>query len=92
MNIKTTTYNSTIIQPQLKAGTGMASEETQDIKKQEKVSLKRELDHYVQLAKKTEITYANRIEEIKRQLKEGTYQVSADLIADAMLYQMSDAE
>ena len=53
MNIKTT-YNNAIIQPQLKAGTGTVSEETQETKKQERVNSKRELDYYVDLVKKTE--------------------------------------
>lgn len=92
MNIKPTTYTNTIVQPQLKAVTGIASEEETNSKKLEKVTDKRELDRYVELTKKSEVDMQKRIEEIKEQLKNGTYTVSPELIADAMFYEMNGVE
>lgn len=92
MNIKPTTYSNLVVQPQLKAVTGVTSEENKEIKKQDSVSSKRELDRCVELTKKCESATMSRVEEIKRQLKEGTYQVSSELIADAMFYQMNGVE
>lgn len=89
MNIKTTTYNNTVIQPQLKAGAGIITEETKETKKQEKTNSKNELDYYVELVKNNGVSNASRIEEIKQQLKNGEYKVSPELIADAMFYQMN---